>query len=485
MPQLPVPKSNPTLPRPVYSGDQFGALQGEAMQRLGRQITDTGAMLEERQTQREISALNAEVTRAQAELTVEWQDTLRTADPNDTAVAARFMRERVEGRLSKIGNGARTRESRLYFDKLSAGLEASFLVSTSAGQAELAGAAARANFEQTINNMNNAVAADPLSFTTSLPMVDTIAAGFTDLDPVAKQKLAADAKRDMARAAAFSLVDKVDDPDQARAVITGGAFSEYLTNDDQRQLEKYADTAISARAAAAKKFETEQDEAAQIEWMDAIVSGAPDVARGIVKDTRLKPASMRALMSAARAAANDSAGEGASNFNFSRDLAAIQRGEIGDPNIILNNLARGDYKKADANFLMQVVVGSKTPEGQLANQSRKGLFDTAFAKFVKDDLGLGLVDASGRANYNRWVQRVTKELNGAKARGEPGLEDPAVLERYLRDLDTAQSTGGDRLRDRVEAAQRLGEELAGGAKAAPRPAAKFKSIADYERSKAE
>ena len=94
MPKLPVPVSNPQLPQQVYTAEIQGATVARANQDLARSVTGLGEALIQRQTQREVSKLNAEFAKAQAELTVEWQETLRTADPTDPEVANRFRQER-------------------------------------------------------------------------------------------------------------------------------------------------------------------------------------------------------------------------------------------------------------------------------------------------------------------------------------------------------------------------------------------------------
>ncbi len=63
MPPLPVPKSSPALPQKIFSGDQFGAQEGRALQQLGAETTQLGGVLRQRKTQKEISALNAEIAK--------------------------------------------------------------------------------------------------------------------------------------------------------------------------------------------------------------------------------------------------------------------------------------------------------------------------------------------------------------------------------------------------------------------------------------
>ena len=90
MPTLPTPVSRPKLPEQIYTAASQGAAAARANQDLARSITGLGEALIQRQTRREITQRNAEYAKAQAELTVQWQETLRTADPNDPEVANRF-----------------------------------------------------------------------------------------------------------------------------------------------------------------------------------------------------------------------------------------------------------------------------------------------------------------------------------------------------------------------------------------------------------
>lgn len=78
MPKLPTPVSDPKLPQPIFTAASQGATVANANAGLAQDIQQFGGVLHQRQVQSEISALTADMATAQAELALEWEETLRT-----------------------------------------------------------------------------------------------------------------------------------------------------------------------------------------------------------------------------------------------------------------------------------------------------------------------------------------------------------------------------------------------------------------------
>lgn len=273
MPPLPVPRSTPKLPEKIFTAEQFGAAQGRALQDLGGSVGQLGGALQQRKTQREISTLNSELTKAQSELTVQWRETLRNADPEDDEVASRFMKEQVQTRLGAIKGSVSTGESRRHFDRLSSALNANFLVTTDAGRASLAETKAVSDFETSLNSLNDSVSADPLSFNTTIPMISLTLDGFQQsggLSSDTRIKLETAAVRSAARVSARGLINQ--SPETAKELIDSGFYSEHITGEDKAQLLGFADSAIKSRDAAAERMKKAAAEARALDTVTRAIN---------------------------------------------------------------------------------------------------------------------------------------------------------------------------------------------------------------------
>lgn len=440
MPRLPVPDSNPTLPRPVYSGEQFGALQGRALQGLGQTVSDVGDALLERQAQRELSTLNAEFAKAQAELTIAWRERLRTADPNDENLASDFQQE-VQARLTAIGGMAKTREAKEHFTRLSAGLSANMLTTTTAGQMDLAEVKALSDLDTSLNQLADSVSADPGSYAATKVSLEIMLDGFQrsgGLSTEARLKLSGEAKRNLARSAARGLVEA--NPQRARELVASGAFSEDLTGDDRAQLISYADGAIAAQEAARRKATEEAASLATTEYLRAAVR--PD---GSV-DTAAIPALMAAVVRDPRLANAPGADQQRTMFNMLRGLAEAEASgkslrtdpsvfrdlysrsvlPPGDPNRateaeIFGAVGEGRLTREDANALLDRRKGENTTEGRIFNRMQETAFSAA-ARFIAGSDDIALQDPQGAIQNVAFQNWALTEIERLRETGMPTQE---------------------------------------------------------------
>lgn len=470
MPKLPTPQSDPRLPQQVFTAESQGASVARANQELARSVTGLGEALIQRQTRREISQLNAEMAKAQAELTVEWQETLRTADPNDPEVANRFRSERVQSRLNELSGIAKSREAKDYFTRLSAGLGADFLVRTEAGMSHLEEVAAVQSFETMKNQLVDSISADPLSFDMTLQTVDTMVEGYVqsfNLSREAALKLTTETKQDLAFSAARGRID--NNINEGRAFVDSGGYSEFLSPQQKAQLLNYADSLEASEIAAAKRAKEEMDRAAQLDWMQRISDGTYSF-KELTRDPRLDADSMRALDSAARAQAE---GTGANNkmkdYNAQRDMQLALAGEITRMQVI-QNMARGDYDQSRANVVLDIVDGNATPEGQQRNAAFADFEKTAAATLIKENPYTGQTDPRGRARYAEFMAEVRRLDAQARDRGEPFDTD-----KWLARLESIRPPAGQLIEERLEGVS-FEFGIDGG-----KP--KFNSIEEYEASK--
>lgn len=424
MPRLPTPRSEPKLPEQIFTPESQGAAVArakgefaEAVQRGGVQV---GQALRQRQSQREISRLNAEFAKSQAALTVEWQETLRTADPNDEAVAETFRENVVKPRIEAMREFANTRESRAYFDRAAAGLGAGFLTTTEAGQRSLRETAAVQNFDTMLNQMGDAVTLDPLSFEHVEGMVDLQLEGLIQSEGLSREKalvLKSQAQTNLAFGAAQGLIQQ--DPEMGREAVETGRFSEFIDAQQKQRLLAFADSQEAAQEAAVKKAREEAARVAQVEVMREAVNddgtiNAEDLPRlqgQLLRNPNLTndPASLRATLNFLDQLADDETSGAPAKTDPAVFQEFIRRSALppGDPNRPTRNevlMTTGNgLSKDDARFIANDIVGERGSEREeVANALRNDSLRNA-AAILTGSATLEFVEDPGKIeNLNRF-----------------------------------------------------------------------------------
>lgn len=440
MPPLPVPQSNPQLPRPIFTGDQFGAAQGRALGQLGGAITDAGRVIQQRQAQRDVSRLNVELTKAQAELTVEWQERLRTADPNDDNLAADFLRDRVQARLSDIEGSVNTAEGREHFARLSAGVSAGFFTTAHAGQASLAETSAVLEFQQVQNQLTDAVSTDPMAFESSLAALELSADGLqavNGLSSEARLKLTAPAQRDLALTAARGVIDR--DPALGQELVESGTFSQYLDAGDKLSLINYSRSVVSAQEAAARAEEEKQASLATTEYLRAAVgpdgainqSAIPSLIGQLVRDPRLASAAGadqgRTIFNLLDGLASRGDGEKSVGvFQGLWDRAGLPPGSPERPTAqeVLAQVGPG-LRLSDAQDIIKRLDDGFTPQGRIRVALTDQLFKAAREQ-LSNRAGAGLPDPEGELAFSDFQAWAAPELQRLVDAGTPVAEIFAI-----------------------------------------------------------
>jgi hypothetical protein len=416
VPRIPVPVSDPQRPEQIFTSASQGGAVGQALQGFGQDVRQLGGALQQRQSQREVSALNAEFAKAQAELTVEWNETLRTADPNDPDVAERFRSERVKSRLDAIGETAKSREGRDYFTRLSAGLGANFLVSTENGMAQLSEVAAVQSFETVKNQFGDALLADPMSLDQVNGLADMTLEGYVQRFGLSREnalKMQTELKQSNAETAAYGRIDR--NPEEAKAFVQAGGYSEFLDGAKTAQLLRYADSVQEGRIAAEKRRRQEVADARAVELVNSVVRDDGSIDLDSVEATKA-----RALRDARITGDTETAfktfrfldslvdeGSGVAKLNspvVQADLLRRAALPPGDPNRLTADEATGFIGRGvDFSFVKNQVVPTiqraASPDGQNDNQRVD-----AHLGIVRSQLGLGEGPFSAFTNNPRAQQ---------------------------------------------------------------------------------
>jgi hypothetical protein len=270
MPRIPVPQSNPQLPRPIFSGDQFGAQQGRALQGLGQSVANVGAALvareklrEEEKAKEEISRINKELAAARADLTIGLRAEAENADPADTGVEER-LNNTVKARLESIGAMATTDAAKEFFGAQSSSAIADFRISANKVQADLAGNRRAAEYEDSANLLTANIVSDPDSFFGAL---DQSRATLSALLKPAEFAAALPKEQERLAVARIEGMVAGDRASEAVEELLRGDLDEYLSGEKKAQLLRSAQSHVKAEKDYARQLQL-------LEWQD----DAPQIA---------------------------------------------------------------------------------------------------------------------------------------------------------------------------------------------------------------
>src|SRR5262245_54918728 len=141
--------------------------------RVSAAITDAGRVAVDYATNREINRGAAESATVLSTLDQEWNQTIKNADPNDPAVAAKFREERVEPTLEKLKGGFITEGGQKFAEARVEQFRNHFVSKTASDMATMAGIAVNKNITTMTNQLSNMALTDPTSVKASLSMVES------------------------------------------------------------------------------------------------------------------------------------------------------------------------------------------------------------------------------------------------------------------------------------------------------------------------
>ncbi len=296
MPNIRTFEARPQRLSPNFTASEFNQGGGETLQAVGRGIGELSKAAETFTTQRQISRLNRDLATTRAELTNRWRETIRTADPDDPDTAKRFMEEQVGPALMEAGKGNLTGRAREYFDRVSTGINADFLTRTDAGQVELAGIAEVQNFDETLNQMSNAVAADPASFDGTVQFAETTLNGLVMSGSLSREdalRLKPQAEKTIAMSAIRSLASTM--PEVAETQLAEGRFNEFLNGQERQQALEFIQAQKKAMEQEARRERENQANFAANDALENMIDPetgqvrvTPDMMIGLTQDPRFQ-----------------------------------------------------------------------------------------------------------------------------------------------------------------------------------------------------
>lgn len=231
---------------------------------IGGGIEDLGGAYVKYRTDQDVSRGLAQYATITDTLSQRWDETAKSADPNDPNTAERFRQEELEPVLSKWQEGFTTAEGKKWAQAQAGSLRQHMFEKTAADATRLAGIAAVSNFETFGNRMSSVVQRDPSALNASLGAIDSgvdaLVAQTAHLDPTVaarmKGELAQQLKTSVSRAAVVGMADL--NPDRAISALQTDQFDSYLSAGEKAQLRAYAEGVKRTKAQEVKSAIAEQ-----------------------------------------------------------------------------------------------------------------------------------------------------------------------------------------------------------------------------------
>lgn len=400
--------------------ESFGAgasrAKAEAAGNVGSSLQGLIGGLYKNKVDRDVSKLQASMATAQADLTVDQQNRLKNADPNDDQWAENFLTTSVDKTLGSIGETAQTKEGQQYFQQASARVRAGFQESSYAHMTELAGIAAVQNAQATANALSTTVASDPTQFDSVMSQAELNIATMPGLTTEMRLKALPAVQKTLAMSAAKAWAQL--NPDYADQLVESGKYSKFLDGEDVIAVKSYAESERRARRADANASEAEANrqrermsEDTRNDYMSNLVdptSGQVTVPAGwttqMLRDPNLKPEDKAALFGLPERINNAAEKSDPMIFNDLNRRALLppsdpSRATFGE---IMGSVGNG-VTMAQANFLADRINGKDDP----AKQTENDLLTSA-KKVVRSQIApakdmFGNSTGAGEAAYNRFL----------------------------------------------------------------------------------
>lgn len=457
MPQIKPYTPNVGAPGPAQTrratGEDFGAAIGQGAQALGQATSQAGEMLQKRAEQSERSDLNAKMAKFHADMTNEWQETLRTADPADKTVAEKFNKK-VDDQLGQIEGDISTRGGQLYFKQAASELQGHFSVTAAHGQAELAGIKAKQDYTQSLNDRSSAVINDPSSFELAKQqhsdgLSNLVATGGLSIE--AAEKLKTTGERELAKSAIRGWI-KVD-PKFAQQQLDGGKWNTYIDGDVKHQM--FGEVKV-AEAGARADEERQQKEA------DRIMREKQEK----TQNDFLQKLTSNSLSAKEILGSNLDAFGSGSKEQFIKLIEENSKGGVktdpgtyislferihspeGDPKRIGNENDLNQYfghglNMESLNALRGEVQGKKTIDGTTESELKKGVAEIAKGMLTKSNPMTGIRDSEGDTQYLKFMTYFLKTYAEERQKGKSpidllGPDSPNYLGKQIRNYVRSQ-----------------------------------------------
>lgn len=373
----------------------------EAARGFSSAIKDAGDVAVQYAEHREISHGAAAFAELNDGLTQAWNDTAKSANPNDPTVAAKFRQDTLEPALDKYRESFLTEGGQKFAEQHIDSLRNHMFEKTSADMSSLAADAVSVNVRQTANSLSNTAVNDPSSVPHLLDSADSMIGGMVDSSPNLKGEPAAKArmeltqkmKENIVKSGAIGAIQKSADP-EATAAEWSAKYPDYINGDEIKMLAGNARQQIrAARIDQAysdtieKKAAQQKSDATEVGYLQSLYSDDPKQqgqvsTKTIVNDPNLTRESKERMIGVVN---REFKPETDAKISAQSSTALFRA--MSDPNADTDKVrasiiaARGkdpgeagSINKSDFTDLMKNLEDVKTPQGAALAQDRTDFF---------------------------------------------------------------------------------------------------------------
>ncbi len=443
--------------RAASAAAQAGNASNQALSSIGKDIGSAvgyaGEMWNKQKAREEKSTGSGTYIELFSNLNTAWNETAKTADPNDPTTAGRFMEEQVNPILDAWESSFTTEEGQAWAASKRSELQSHLSQKTIGDQSSLAGVAAVQNLDKFKNIASTTALNDP----TAAPMlrnmtddmVKTIASSLnlSAVDTARLQSQYGDATKKEITLAEGQAIARAN-PDAALAAFNSGKFGEgTIDASETAALVAFAERQKSAKEVDARAAEVEarrvQKEAIDSEFaqMDAAAlqpDGRMVYPRGYaewLEGMAAKGASPERVSAARNAYRQSIQDEQAGTFRATNKLVFNSLySRVGrpssDPEALtderINRLA-ASLSTEDRSLLLSMVP-SRTAGDQTAVKALNDVQEAARQlKSVVDTSTYGKGDPAGAARYQAFFYAAGERFRGIVASGKTPQEAAAIL----------------------------------------------------------
>jgi hypothetical protein len=414
-----------------YSADQFGAAEGRAIVQAGQAVQGVADVVAKRIDQENTSDITAKVTKANADLSIDLQETIRTAAPGDKK-AFEDYNKRVEDTLGKIGEGAETSGARSFFGEASERIKGQLYKTSSQGQAELAGMKAVQDYTSSLNSLSTATAADPsgykLQFELHNQAIENLVAN-GQLPRHKAMELKADGEVSLAKSTIRGWAQL--DPDYAKKKLKDGEFNSLLGEEGTRQLNGEIEQAVRAKEIDIERRRIEQErnlDKQQRTVKNDFIAKVQDHSLNTkdVLNSILEPEQKEHYLNLIKTA-NSSEERLKTDAGVMMNLFTRMNLPDGDPKKITDEKELEQYfgrglSFTDMNRLRDEFQGKNTEQGRIENDMKKQVMDIARGKLTKSNPLTGFKDPIGDENMARYMAFFFDEYKQRRQKGDTTSE---------------------------------------------------------------
>lgn len=466
MPVIREYRQQTSAPGPIsqkeHTAGMYGAAEGEALTRAGQAVSNVGETIAKRLDQQNTSDVTAKLTKANADLSIKLQKTIRETTPGDTKPFELYQ-QHVDDVLGKIGEEANTASAREFYAEASVRIKGQLQQTSAAGQAELAGVKAVTDYTDTLNSLTATAMADPSSVNLQRDLnraaiANLVKTGGLPAHKAMELEKAGDSA--IAKGTMRGWIEK--NPTYAREKLKSGEFDNELGAEGKNQMlgeidqaERALEIAKEKRLRDAERVTKQKQQQTQNDFLVALTENNLDTKT--ILNSNL-----------------EAFGSG-SKEQFLQMLKAANEKELKtDPAVMVSlferiNLPDGDPKKiVDENDLNDYVIrrqlsfsdldrlrgelqGKGTAQGQIENDMRKQIMDLARSKLTKANPMLGIKDPVGDEQMAKFMAYFFDEYKAQRAAGVPArkLLDPNADEYLGKGIAQFQRDRKQIIRDLV------------------------------------